>query len=186
MLAYVFWHWKRATIPALEYEARQRAFHAALAGAPPAGFERSSCARLTGAPWAADGAEAYEDWYLVHDFAALGVLKDAAISASRQAPHDAAAAAALSGTAGVYALQAGAPLSAPTLAHWFGKPDGMSYRELLAELTPLVQQAGAALWLRQLVLGPPRELCILAPARLELPPAFAVLELELAPVWSGS
>jgi hypothetical protein len=122
----------------------------------------------------------------VRDFAALGVLKDAAISTSRQAPHDAAAAVALGGTAGVYALQAGAALSAPTHAYWFGKPEGMSYPEAFAALAPVVQAASAALWLRQLVLGPARELCLQACAPLELPPAFTALELALAPVWPGA
>lgn len=182
MLAYVFWHWKRASVTAAEYEDRQRAFHAALASTPPDGFERSSCARLAGAPWAAGGAEAYEDWYLVRDFAALGALKDAAISANRQVAHDAAAAVALGGTAGVYALQAGAALSAPRHASWFAKPDGLSYRELFAALTPVVRESGAALWQRQLVLGPASELCLHARAPLELPSAFTVLELTLEAV----
>jgi hypothetical protein len=186
MLAYVFWHWKRASIDAGEYEARQRAFHAALASTPPDGFEQSSCARLTGAPWAAAGSAAYEDWYLVRDFTALGVLKDAAIRASRQAPHDAAAAASLGGTAGVYALQAGTALAAPTHAYWFAKPEGMSYPELSAALTPIVRASGAALWLRQLVLGPARELCLHAPARLALPSAFTALDLTLEPVWTSA
>ena len=185
MLAYVFWHWQRATVDAAEYEGRQRAFHAALASAPPDGYEQSICARLTGAPWAAGGAAAYEDWYLVRDFAALGALKDAAISASRQAPHDAAAAAALGGTAGVYALQVGNAFPAPTHAYWFGKPEGMSYAKLFATLTPIVHASGAALWLRQLVLGPARELCLQTRAPLELPAEFTALELALAPVWPG-
>lgn len=185
MLAYVFWHWPRATVTPGEYEARQRAFHAALASSPPEGFERSSCARVAGAPWAAGGAAAYEDWYLIESFMALGVLKDGAISASRQAPHDAAAAASLGGTAGVYALQAGAALPAPTHAYWFGKPDGMSYPELFARLSPLVETSGGALWLRQLVLGPARELCLHTRAPLELPHVFAALELTLEPVWTS-
>lgn len=177
-LAYVFWHWKRATVDVGDYEARQHAFHAALASAAPDGFEGSSCARLSGAPWAADGATAYEDWYVVRDFAALGVLKDAAISASRQAPHDAAAVVALGGTAGVYALQSGGTLSAPTHAYWFGKPEGMSYAKVFAALSPIVREGNAALWLRQLVLGP-RELCLHARRPLALPSAFAAIEVVL-------
>jgi hypothetical protein len=30
MLAYVFWHWRRADVSAVAYEALQRRFHAAL------------------------------------------------------------------------------------------------------------------------------------------------------------
>ena len=183
MLAYVFWHWKRAAVDAGDYEDRQRAFHAALASEPSDGYERSSCSRLSGAPWAAGGAAAYEDWYLVRDFAALGVLKDAAITASRQAPHDAAAAAALGGTAGVYALQLGAALPVPTHAYWFGKPEGMSYREVFTALAPAIGEAGAALWLRQLVLGPAGEFCLHARAPLKLPLVFTAPELALEPIW---
>jgi len=57
MLAYVFWHWKRADVAAAEYEARQREFHRALGGAPPVRFVRSYSHALTGAPWAANGGD---------------------------------------------------------------------------------------------------------------------------------
>ena len=92
MLAYTFWHWKRPDVAVEEYEARQRTFHEALGVAPPDSFSGSSCFAISGAPWAGDGGAAYEDWYLVRDSAALDALNAAAISASRQAPHDAAAA----------------------------------------------------------------------------------------------
>lgn len=179
MLAYVFWHWKRAAVAVEDYEQRQRAFHSALAHVPSEGYDSSSCARLSCAPWVPGGAEAYEDWYLVRDFSALGVLKDAAITASRQAPHDAAAAAALGGTAGLYALQTGVAMPAPMHAYWFAKPEGMSYRELFTALAPLIREVGAALWLRQLVLGPARELCLHARAPLQLPADFTALEVTL-------
>src|SRR5947209_302970 len=92
LLAYVFWHWRQAEIAARAYETRQRAFHAALAAAPPAGFLGSCSVALSHAPWVAGGGDAYEDWYMVQDFSALGLLNEAAVSASRAAPHDAAAA----------------------------------------------------------------------------------------------
>src|SRR5205823_11608197 len=101
VLAYVFWHWRRPNVSTSDYALRQRTFHAALAAAPSAGFLRSFSRRLSGASWANDGAEAYEDWYLVDDYGALGELNQAAISASRSAPHDAAAALAAAGTAGL-------------------------------------------------------------------------------------
>src|SRR5262245_52886820 len=102
LLAYVFWHWRRPTVTQSAYEAAQRRFHQALAAAPPEGFERSFSLALRGARWAAGGGEAYEDWYLVSGSAGLDPLNAAAISASRQAPHDAAAALAAGGTAGLY------------------------------------------------------------------------------------
>jgi hypothetical protein len=88
MLAYVFWHWRRPDVPAAAYEALQRRFHAALEVAPPAGFIGSRSVAIAGAPWAAGGGEAYEDWYLVDGWAGLDPLNAAAVSASRQGPHD--------------------------------------------------------------------------------------------------
>jgi hypothetical protein len=72
MLAYVFWHWKRTQISEQDYEARQRSFHAALSATPPDGFIRSASAAVAGAAWAAEGSAAYEDWYFVQDYTALG------------------------------------------------------------------------------------------------------------------
>ena len=92
VLAYVFWHWKRAEITATDYEHRQRAFHAALAVAPPPGLLGSFSVSFSHAPWASGDGEAYEDWYLVRDFGALGLLNEAAVSASRAPLHEAAAA----------------------------------------------------------------------------------------------
>ena len=183
MLAYVFWHWKQTGIAAGEYENRQRAFHAALVSAPSSGFLGSLSVGLSGAPWAAGGGEAYEDWYLVQDFDALGLLNNAAISASRAAPHDAAAAFAAGGAGGLSGLRLGSAIRAPQYAHWFGKPDGMRYGELFAQLSPLVDQVKGALWMRQMVLGPAREFCLHAVAPVSLPAAFSVLPFPLRQAW---
>ena len=62
------------------------------------------------------------------DFGALGRLNEAAVSGSRRAPHDAAAAAAGAGTAGVMAHVAGPLLpSRPAWAAWLEKPAGVAY-----------------------------------------------------------
>src|SRR6185436_6036574 len=129
-LAYGFWHWPRHAVALEQYEARQRAFQAALAGEPPRGFQRGTTVRLRGAPWAAAGGPAYEDWYLVDDMAALERLNDAAVSGRRQSPHDSVAALAANGIAGLYGLRAGVPLAVPDFASWFAKPEGMSYSAL--------------------------------------------------------
>src|SRR5258705_370094 len=105
MLAYVFWHWRREGVSPAAYEALQRRFHAALEAAPPDGFLASRSAAIAGAPWAAEGGEAYEDWYLIEGSAALDPLNAAAVSASRQVPHHTAAAVAPGGTAGLYLLR---------------------------------------------------------------------------------
>ena len=183
LLAYVFWHWKQAEITTKDYAHRQRAFHAALAAAPSSGFLGSFSVRLSHAPWAAGGVDAYEDWYLVQDFGALGLLNEAAVSASRVAPHDAAAAVAASGAAGLYCLRLGAALQKPQVDHWFGKPDGMPYSELFSQLGPLVDRVDGALWMRQMVLGPAREFCLHATAPVSLPAAFSVLVIPLRQVW---
>src|SRR5438270_727740 len=119
MLAYVFWHWPRAGVNATEYEDRQRRFHAALAADPPRGFGSSFSVAIEQAPWANAGRAAYEDWYFVHDFAALGELNDAAVSGSRTSPHDSAASVAGGGTAGLYRLRLGGLATRPAHAAWF-------------------------------------------------------------------
>lgn len=185
MLAYVFWHWKRAEVAATDYENRQRAFHAALGVAPSSGFLGSFSVGLSQAPWLTGGADAYEDWYLVQDFAALGLLNEAAVSASRAAPHDAAAAIAAGGAGGLYGLRRGAALRQPRYAHWFGKPDGMAYSELFAQLAPVMDQAECALWMRQMVLGPAREFCLHAAAPVSMAAVFRALIIPLRQVVPG-
>jgi hypothetical protein len=183
LLAYVFWHWKQAEITTKDYAHRQRAFHAALAAAPSSGFLGSFSVRLSHAPWAAGGGDAYEDWYLVQDFGALGLLNEAAVSASRAAPHDAAAAVAADGAGGVYGLRRGAALRQPQYAHWFSKPDGMPYSDLVAQLASVVDHVHGALWMRQMVLGPAREFCLHAAAPVSMPTVFSALVIPLRQAW---
>ena len=183
LLAYVFWHWKQAEITANNYENRQRAFHAALGAAPSSGFLGSFSVSLAHAPWAAGGGDAYEDWYLVQDFGALGLLNEAAVSASRAAPHEAAAAVVAGGAGGVYGLRRGAVLRQPQYAHWFSKPEGMPYSELFAQLAPVVDQVQGALWMRQMVLGPAREFCLHAAAPVSTLAIFSALVIPLRQVW---
>ena len=182
MLAYVFWHWRRPEVPVATYEALQRRFHAALEAAPPAGFRRSCSLAIAGAPWAAGGGEAYEDWYLVETSAALDPLNAAAVSAPRQDPHDAAAAAAAGGTAGLYRLRLGSADRPPRSASWFSKPAGMSYGALFAALEPLVHAEGAALWGRQMTLGPALEFCLHAARAVSLPAPLTAVTLSCRPV----
>jgi hypothetical protein len=183
LLAYVFWHWKRTEIAAEDYDSRQRAFHAALAAAPPSGFLESFSVNLSHAPWAADGSDGYEDWYLVQDFAALGRLNEAAVSASRAAPHDAVAALAAGGAGGLYALRCGAVLREPQYAHWFDKPEGLAYSALFAQLKPVVDQVQGTLWMRQMVLGPAREFCLHATAPVFTPAVFRALVIPVRQIW---
>jgi hypothetical protein len=163
VLAYVFWHRAADGVDRADYERRLAAFHAALAADPPDGYGGSCALRLAGG--------GYEDWYLVPDWAALGALNELAVSGPRAAPHDAAAAGAGSGAAGVYRHVAGPP-GPPSQPHgaWLAKPAGMDYARFHAALP-----AGAAVWQRQMTLGPPGEYTLRADAPLDLPwPAESV------------
>lgn len=184
LLAYVFWHWRREDVAAPAYEETQQRFHAALAAAPPDGFVASSSFAISDAPWAAAGKEAYEDWYVIRGSAALDPLNEAAVTASRRAAHDAAAAGALGGTAGLYALRFGAPVPAPVRALWFAKPPGMTYDALWTLLRPVARQG--ALWMRRMVLGPAPEFCLHAPADQGTPAGLRTLVLPLRRVWPGA
>ncbi len=140
-LAYVFWHW-----PATDdgYEVAIAAFHAALDRPGTATFA------LDRAPWPDERPSPYEDWYPVDDWAGVGALNDFAISGRRKAPHDAVAHRSRTGAGGVYRLiEEGPPLPEVRFAAWLHAPP--------AELPP-----GAALWRRQLVLGPAPEYAVLA------------------------
>jgi hypothetical protein len=169
MLAYVFWHRPARGGDVTAYEAALRGFHDALAGSPPAGYGGSCALAMGDAPWLAGDDPAYEDWYLVDDWPALGTLDAHAVSGALAAPHDAAARRAGNGTAGVYSLLAGAP--GPPVQPWrawLGKPDGMPYPEFHAALAALLP-AGAAAWQRRMTLGPAGEYGLAAAEPLELP-----------------
>jgi len=185
-LAYVFWHWPSSEVAAVEYESRQRAFHAALRDAPPRGFRRSMTHAVDHVPWSADGVAAYEDWYLVDDFAALGLLNEAAVSASRRAPHDSAAAHAAGGTAALLGLRLGRAMTNPTVATWFAKPSGMSYETLLAQLTAEFATFDGGLWMRQMTLGPGNEFCLLGAPHAAPSEMANVRQMSLRPVWPNA
>ena len=157
MLAYVFWHRPAPGTGTAPYERSLAGFHAALAAAPLSGFSRSWVFRLASIPWLGD-ARGYEDWYLVDDFTALGALNEAAVSASRKAPHDAVARLAAQGAAGVYRLVSGEPQpQAVATAAWLTKPAGKPDAKFLDEL-------GGTVWQRQMTLGPTPEFCLHLPA----------------------
>lgn len=174
MLAYVFWHVPAAEVATDDYEARLAAFHAELRAGAPAGLGRTATVALRAVPWLG-GAAGYEDWYLVEDFAALGALNQAAVSGARKQPHDAAAAAAMSGVAGIMGHVSGPPLdAAPGWAAWLSKPGRLGYDAFHSELSAVLPPHASA-WQRQMTLGPASEYCVLAAGELELPwpPAHA-------------
>ena len=168
VLAYVFWHVAAGEVPTADYEARLAAFHAALHAERPAGLGLTATVGLDAIPWLG-GEAGYEDWYLVEDFVTLGVLNAAAVSGSRRAPHDAAAAAARGGVAGIMGHIAGPLLpERPGWAAWLSKPAGTTYDAFHAELWEALGNDASA-WQRQMTLGPATEYCVIAPARHSLP-----------------
>jgi hypothetical protein len=153
VLAYLFWHWPANAVEPARYVEALVAFHRSLAAAPPPGFHGSRVYEVAAAPWA-PVALAYEDWYFVDDFAALGALNDAAVSGARRSPHDGAARLVAGGKGGVYRQLTPALGRAAPCTTWCSKPAGVPYPDFLARLPP------GETWQRQLVLGPAPEFCV--------------------------
>jgi hypothetical protein len=183
MLAYFFFHWKLDAVSSPDYEERLRDFHAALKAAPSDGFSESWSAALRGVPWANDGGDSYEDWYLLRNSADLDPLNEAAISASRKAPHDRAASGTAGGSAGLYRIRLGSVIVNPRFTTWFSKPDGWSYTELFERLDP-ARSRGAVLWQRQMALGP-GEFCLHSDVAPVLPSGVDAPPIALRSVFPG-
>jgi hypothetical protein len=142
------------------YEDVLREFHDRLAAKPPSGFVSSLTYRI---------GDGYSDWYLLKDSAALDALNEAAVSGSRAPSHHAAARMALDGVGKLLSLAAGEYDPAAGCELRFAKPPGMAYADLYVSLQPVTAAKGTGLWRRMMVLGPPPEFCLTAPARVELP-----------------
>jgi len=205
MLAYVFWHRPHDGSALEAYEQAQIAFHRSLARTPPVGLCGSAVFRVAELPWlpaTADGEgrqlaveAAYEDWYLVEDYTALGVLNEAAVGRGHRTTHDEAARRFGAGAGGLYGLLEGEPdasiLSEASLAIWVTRPPGSTQRALGELLGDGIEPGHASLWRRQLVLGPAPELCLLAreaPAGVQptrLPDGWSARTLDREALWSG-
>jgi hypothetical protein len=211
VLAYLFWHRPLATCDVVAYEQAVLAFHRSLHRAPPVGLGGSAVFRVAQLPFLAGATPSeepagatpgYEDWYLVEDYAALGVLNGAAVGRGHRSAHDAAARRLGAGVGGLYALVEGErcesgerpgleSIGDATLAVWVARPSGSRQRMLGELLGDGMDRRRASLWRRQLVLGPAPEFCLLAS---ELPPGVAPTRLpadwtatilEREPLWSG-
>lgn len=170
MLAYVFWHWRSDAVARGCYEDQARAFHSSLARRRPSGFLPSVAFAIPPAEWIPDGRDACEDWYLIEGSAALDGLDRGAVSPPHQASHDTIATSVAGGAGGLYRLRAGESREGQARwASWFQKPEGMTYPSLYQLLEPLTQGGRAALWGRQMVLGPAPEFCLQSSEPLSLP-----------------
>ena len=164
MLAYLFWHRPRDDVAASAYEAALADFHRRLGIA-------SRCERVAGVPWL-DGGAGYLDWYFVAGWAALGEINSRAVTGQAEAPHARVAALSGAGAGGVMELAQG-DVSFRPVWQWLAKPAGMGYAEFYAGIPH-----GAALWRRQMVLGPTAEFALAG----ELV-AWRVAQTEHSLVW---
>ena len=194
MLAYLSWHRAAPGVAPAAYEAAVEHFHRSLASRPPSGFRGSATFRAAELPWLspaegpspADGdppaeGAGYEDWYVLDDWAAVGVLEEAGVSRGHVTAHEAVASLAGPATGAVYRLIEGnVRLEQARVAVWVARPRGHGHRSLAALLGDGMDRDCGGLWRRCLGLGPAPEFCVLAS---EPPPGVAAG--RLAPGWTA-
>jgi hypothetical protein len=181
MLAYLFWHRPAAGVERDAYEQALTRFHRSLAHAPPSGLRGSAAMRCERLPWLEGDGPGYEDWYVLDDWAALGVIEQAAVSRGHVSAHDAVAAHTGAGGGGVYELVEGSARSiAAERAVWVASKPGRERLSLASLLGDGLDAERDGLWRRSLVLGPAPEYCVLAH---EVPAGVA--ETRLPAGWSA-
>ncbi len=193
MLAYLLWHHPADGIERETYEHACERFHRSLHHSPPAGLRGSAVFRVREPPWPAPAqGEAYEDWYLLDDFAALGVLNEAAVAHGHRSSHDEVARRFGKGAGGLYGLLEGhADLADALQAIWVSRPRGEPRGELAQLLGDGMDPAHASLWRRALVFGPAPEYCLLSPeppkgvSPTRLPDGWHATVCEREMIWQG-
>jgi hypothetical protein len=168
VLAYVFWHRPGAAVARERYEQALLAFQRSLRRSPPVGLAGAGAFRVAALPWSGPApGDAYEDWYLLEDYAALGVLREAAVGRGHRTAHEAVARISGFGAGGLYELLEGEHAQLPrhlletTLGVWVTRPLGASPPALAELLADGMDPARSMLFKRELVLGPAPELCVL-------------------------
>lgn len=209
MLAYLLWHLPADGVEQDAYEHASEGFHRSLRHAPPAGFRGSAIFRVDEPEWLDGGSASepdpplggqagarYEDWYLVEDFAALGVLNEAAVAHGHRTAHDEVAHRFGSGAGGLYGLMEGhAKLAGPPLGIWISRPPVAHPPAAKPALAGLLGDGldpqHSSLWRRSLVLGPAPEYCLLAhepPAGIapgRLPQGWRATITTREEIWNG-
>lgn len=190
MLAYLTWHRPHAGVQRGAYERALEGFHRSLAHRPPSGFRGCSAFRVVPAPRegaasrrAAAGGEAgaYEDWYLLDGWDALGVLEEAAVSRGHVRRHDAVSGMAAEAVGGVYRLSEGQPqVQGPHAGVWVTPVLGAPAPGLADLLADGADPQRSALWRRCLGLGRAPQYCLLA---ADLPAGVA--PRRLPPGWTA-
>ncbi len=186
MLAYVFWHRPATGVHAEDYERALARFHHSLTENRPAGFSSSVTLRASELPWLAGEGLGYEDWYLVENWTALGVLEAAAVSRGHAGAHESAAREMGTGTGAVYRLLEGAQdLRDMHTAVWVTRPSAAEEPQIADLLEDGFDPARSALFQRSLVLGPAPELCLLS-AELGDPGETGVSDTRLPGGWRAT
>ncbi|HEX3911833.1 MAG TPA: hypothetical protein VHW67_14140 [Solirubrobacteraceae bacterium] len=183
MLAYLSWHRAAAGVEPTRYEQALERFHRSLAHRPPSGFHGSAALRLSELPWLAPPAEAeeapgYEDWYLIEDWSAVGVLEEAAIAHGHLTAHEAISSLAGTATGSVYRLVEGHAKPDAADAVWITRKPGHEHPSLEGLLGDGIDPQRDGLWRRCLGLGPAPEYCLLS-ATPELPVGVAETRLPV-------
>jgi hypothetical protein len=197
VLAYLSWHRAAPGVEPAAYEQALERFHRSLAHRPPSGFQSSATLRAPELPWLPhDDASApadrggYEDWYTVDDWAAIGVLEEAAVSRGHLSAHQAVASLAGPATGAIYRLIEGhGGLGQARVAVWVARPRGHEHPSLAALLGDGMDPARGGVWRRCLGVGPAPEFCVLgleappgaAPSRL--PPGWTARSFAREPLW---
>ena len=185
MLAYVFWHWPQARVDRDEYVDHLIDFQRTLAANKPDGFRESAVFRIRGASWLKTQGEAYEEWYLLDDSAAMDRLNDGAVSGACLEPHNRVARDAADGTGGLYRFRRGdEELGRSRFSVWLSKPSSVTYKDFYEGLESLTSQPGVGLWGRQMTLGPTTEFCIHSPTSLKLPEGYSDERVPLELMWA--
>jgi hypothetical protein len=193
MLAYLSWHRAAAGVEPAAYEQALERFHRSLAHRPPSGFRGSATFRLAELAWlpsdepGAGDRAGYEDWYLLDDWSAVGVLEEAAVSRGHFTAHDRVAKLAGVATGSVYRLIEGcARLDGAGVAVWVSRAPGHEHPSLAALLGDGMEPERGGLWRRCLGLGPAPEFCLLAGDAEDLGTLAGVAPTRLPAGWTVS
>lgn len=184
MLAYIFWHRPYPGIPEDRYESTLREFHYELAKVLPPGFQSSAAYRISPTGWL-DQRDGYEDWYFVDASWALDPLNRVAASGRMEEPHAAIAALMEKGCGGLYSLLFGEAIQAQrSRVVWLGRPRGIRYELILAELRRGLDSTTSC-WRRQMVLSPAPEFALVGSLSLMpiVPPGWSHSIVQRTCVW---
>jgi hypothetical protein len=210
VLAYLSWHRAAVDVDPGSYEQALEHFHRSLAHQPPSGFRGSAALRLSELPWLApvDGAgdaAGYEDWYLLDDWNAVGVLEEAAPGRGHETAHREIASLAGAASGAVYRLVEGSARPSAAGSEAIGAGEAIGARQAIwvehrpgrerPSLGDLlgdgIDPARDALWRRCIGLGPAPEYCLLAaepPAGVagrRLPSGWVAQSVTREVVWNG-